>query len=203
MDTTEIYESVLKVLQQGMAVLQAKLGDVDRGIEQLRHEKRNHPLISMSEPQRAKLLVDIANLDCEIRRTSRLAQGLSPTESGDDGYPDLRPGQYEPCKRLATSVMSYLLHCPGYGPIRVCDLADILRNAGATVHVRNGPHRGERHPVEPRHIRILAANYNAGFRSKKECSPFIYDREKDEIRLRVPDEETKRTHQAKKQEAQV
>ena len=189
MEIQQLYRDALKVLEDGRLAFQAKLSEADSAIEQLHKDNPSNPLIDMSEPKRAELRAEIDTLNREIERIQRLSQGLPAIEGDKCGYPELQPGQYKHVRKLATAVQMYLTHCVPIGQrVKVTDLVESLNFAGATVQIRNGKDRGKRKEIEAKHIRIMSADYKTGFASKKLTSPFVYDRTRDEIRLKSAEE---------------
>jgi hypothetical protein len=177
------YQQALKALQDGRSGLQDKLSKVDKAIADLREQDPNHPAVEMLEPQRTELQAEIDRLNLAVSEMSNLADGIATKDAIGEGISKLRPGQYKMVRRLATAVTAYLLHYPGYGPVKITDLTDVLNKAGVTVQTRNGKDKGKRFPIEARNIRIMASSYKSGFSSIGDESPFIYDKQRDTIAL--------------------
>jgi hypothetical protein len=191
------YQNALKALEDGLSLLQEKLSKVDKTIEDLREQDPKHPAIDMIEPQRLELRAEIDRLQLAVSEMSNLANGVETKNVIGGGITKLRPGQYKSVRRLATAVMAYLLHYPGFGPVQITELADILNKAGVTVQTRNGKDKGKRFPIEARNIRIMASSYKSGFSSIDKESPFIYDKVRDTIALKVYEDEVKVTSKTK------
>jgi len=188
MEIRQSYRDAVKILEAGRSLHQGKLADLDKTIERLRNENEANPAIAMIESGRVELQTELNTLNVEIERIQNLANGQPSPEGSADGTVKLHKGQYKGVRKLATAVQMYLTHCVPQGEsVRVTDLVNALNFAGATVQIRNGKDRGQRRPVQARHVRIMAADYKTGFSSKGLTSPFVLTGD-DMIRLKAEPE---------------
>jgi hypothetical protein len=193
----KIYNDALLGLQNGVSELQRELTDVDIGIEQLRQQRSDHPLIAYSLPEREKLLAQIDTINRQINRIRKLsaAGGIeSEADKKDDGL-KLRPDLFTSITNIPELIRLYLTLIGG-GPVKVDTMIDDLNKGGAKVYSRRprkGEDRSKPRPLVHSDITKLFSDYRSGYSTErqKSTSPFQYSPSVNELRLLTPEERQK------------
>ena len=190
----EIYTDALSTLGKGLARLQQKLSDVDEGIEQLRQQNSNHPLIAMSLPERDKLLAQINTLVKQINRIQKLAE-TGGIEAEKEDPLKMRPDMFASITNIPELIRLYLTLVGG-GPVKVDKMIDDLNKGGAKVYSRRprkGEDRSKPRPLVHSDITKLFSDFRSGYSSEKQksSSPFQYNPSVNELSLLTPEERKK------------
>ena len=173
-------QETMAALQEVRTELQKELGQLDEGIAKAPNEASRR----LNSKERARVQTQLGEVDRCIGNVKAIENNQPLPESST---PRIKPGSLKNVLRLQTAVTHYLLLNPG--PHRIGELAKALNDAGVKVFVKRGPDAGKRIPIEGRHIKIMAGNYDTGFKSKGKLSPFVYDKVREEISLRPEVEE--------------
>ncbi len=145
---------IITALHECTNELERKLLDLDRDAQIVSDTGKE----SIAK-ERARIQAQIDELTGTVGRITAIISGESLSDDNRDGFLRLKPGQYRGIPKLVSAVQSYLSHCDPPGrPVPVTELVKQLNIGGFTVLMGRSKTPNKRRPVEPRDIRVMAAN---------------------------------------------
>ena len=146
---------ILCTLQSGRKALEEDLEQLERDAQLVHSDISRDELVKGKH----KIEEEISELDHCIAQISKIQDGKPAISGAASGLPTIKPGQLRGMPRLTAAVAAVLSFCDPPGrPVEVRWLVEQLNIGDFRVLMGRSKTPTKRRPVEPKDVRVMAAN---------------------------------------------